>query len=202
VSDVVQESIGRALTRSYLAAWNFGMRRFGITDNLPRARGLLIGEAPGPNTDPFLPLFPEPRNSAGGRLLKYADIPMADWIGKLVKMNLCDETWSVRRAVAGRARALAFLFDERNYFEKRPLRVLLLGARVARAWGCYGPFGYEEHAYGLNPIVTSRSVASDKTLRVAWIPHPSGKNRAYNSRRNQLRARRAVLWAIGERDVP
>ncbi len=191
MSDLAQESIGRVLTQSYLAAWNFGMRRFGITDDLPRPRGLLIGEAPGPNTDPFLPLFPEPRNSAGGRLLKYAEVPTSDWIGKLMKMNLCDGSWSVRRAVAGRARAIAFLLNKRNYHDGRPLRVLLIGARVARAWSCYGPFGYEEHG-----------MVSCTSLLIAWIPYPSGKNRLYNSRRNQLRARRAVLWAMGDRNDP
>ncbi len=189
--DLAQEVVGRALTQSHLAAWNFGMRRFGITDDLPAPRGLLVGEAPGPNTDPFLPLFPEPSQSAGGRLLKYAGVPTADWLGKLVRMNLCDGTWSARRAVAGRARALAFLLDQRNYHDGTPLRVLLLGARVARAWSCFGAFGSVEMEH-----------RSDASLRVAWIPHPSGKNLLYNSRRNQLRARRAVLWAIGDRPTP
>lgn len=202
MSDLAQEVVGRTLTQSHLAAWNFGMRRFGITDDLPRPRGLLVGEAPGPNTDATLPLFPEPVNSAGARLLKYADVALVDWLGKLVRMNMCDGAWSARRAVAGRARALAYLLDEENYHGGRPLRLLLLGARVARAWGCHGAFGHEQHQYGLNPIPARRAGTTDKTLHVAWIPHPSGKNLLYNSRRNQLRARRAVLWAIGDRAAP
>lgn len=191
MSDLAQEVVSAALAQSHLAAWNYGIRRFGIRDDLPSPRGLLIGEAPGPNTDPLLPLFPEPSNSTGARLLKYADVPAAAWLGKLVRMNLCDGTWSARRALAGRARALAFLFDTRNYHDGKPLRVLLLGDRVQREWSCYGPFGYNEMMYFRGP-----------TLRVAWIPHPSGKNLLYNSRRNQLRARRAVLWAMGERARP
>lgn len=190
MTDFAQEVVGRTLAQSHLAAWNLGMRRFGITDDLPQLRGLLVGEAPGPNTDPLLPLFPSP-NSAGSRLLRYAGVPVSDWLGKLARMNLCDGTWSARRVVAGRARALAFLFDEANYHDGEPLRVLLLGARVAAAWGCSRPFGYTEE-YGWR----------DQPLRVAWVPHPSGRNLLYNSRRNQLRARRAVLWAIGERDTP
>lgn len=191
--DLAQEVVGRTMMQSHLAAWNLAARRFGISDDLPRPRGLLVGEAPGPNTDALLPLFPVP-NSAGGRLLKYAGVPAAHFLGKLVRMNLCDGTWSARRAVAGRARAIAFLLDRTNFYKGEPLRVLLLGARVARAWSCYGPFGHVEMLHTTSTRTTP--------IQVAWIPHPSGRNLLYNSRRNQLRARRAVLWAIGERDIP
>jgi hypothetical protein len=103
---------------------------------------------------------------------------------------LCDGLWSARRAVRGRARVLAYLLDPKNFHEGEPLRVLLLGHRVAREWACHGQFGHVRMMY------------PDVTVRVAWIPHPSGKNLLYNSRRNQLRARRAVLWAIGDRQDP
>jgi len=198
MSDLAQDVVATTLRRGHADAWRY----YGLCGKPPAPRGLLVGEAPGPNTNALLPLFPHPSNSAGARLLRYSGVDPADWLGKLVRMNMCDGTWSARRAVAGRARALAFLLDEANYHDGRPLRVLLLGVRVARAWGCSGEFGSDEHQYGLNPIPARRPVASDKTLRVAWIPHPSGRNLLYNSRRNQLRARRAVLWAIGERDAP
>jgi len=192
MSDLAQSVVGRTLEHGHVVAWRLGRRRFGYSGDPPPPRGLLVGEAPGPNTNALLPLFPEPGNSAAGRLLRYADVDPADWIGKLVRMNMCDGTWSARRAVAGRARALAFLFDESNWHGGQPLRVLLLGARVARAWSCFGTFGYDDRFHHKNGVV----------LRVAWIPHPSGRNLLYNSRRNQLRARRAVLWALGERDAP
>jgi hypothetical protein len=191
VTDLAQEVVGRAITQSHLAAWNTGMRVLGITDDVPRPRGLLVGEAPGPNTDPLLPLFPDPASSAGGRLLKFSGADPAAWLGKLVRMNMCEGSWSTRRAVIGRARALAFLLDERNWWRGRPLRVLLLGTRVSESWGCRGAFGYTD-LYGWR----------DRPLRVAWIPHPSGRNLIYNERRNQLRARRAVLWAMGDRVRP
>ena len=188
---------------SHVGAWRKARRLFGWIGAVPPdVRGMLIGEAPGPNTDARLPLFPFPSNSAGARLLRYAAIDPVDWFGKLMRVNLCDGPWSARRAAAGRARALTYLLDESNYHDGEPLRVLLLGARVARAWSCYGSFGYEEHQYGLNPLPSRRPVVSDRALRVAWIPHPSGRNLLYNARRNQLRARHAVLWAIGERSTP
>ncbi len=194
MSDAAQQLVGRVLEDSHAAAWYLGRSRFGYAGTPPSPRGMLIGEAPGPSSDARLPLFPSP-NSAGARLMKYADVAPADWMGKLVRMNLCDGSWSARRAVAGRARALAFLLDETNFRDGAPLRVLLLGARVARAWACYGAFGYEQmiHYVGMPKSVT---------IQVAWIPHPSGRNLVYNDRRNQLRARRAVLWAIGERSSP
>ncbi len=193
MADLAQSVVGMSVDRSHAAAW----KHYGLFGKPPRPRGLLIGEAPGPNTNALLPLFPHPSNSTGARLLRYAGVGAADWLGKLARMNLCDGTWSARRAVAGRARALAYLFDEANFHDGEPLRVLLLGERVARAWSCHGRFGYEVHRYDAR--ATGRA---DFELRVAWIPHPSGKNLLYNLRRNQLRAKRAVLWAIGERTTP
>lgn len=191
MSDLAQDVVAMTLRRGHADAWRF----YGLCGKPPAPRGLLVGEAPGPNTNALLPLFPQPSNSAGARLLRYSGVDPADWLGKLVRMNMCDGTWSIRRAVAGRARALAFLLDKRNHYDGLPLRVLLLGVRVARAWSCYGAFGHVEMIHYFNPSLSI-------PIQVAWIPHPSGRNLAYNSRRNQLRARRAVLWAIGERDAP
>ena len=154
---------------------------------------MLVGEAPGPHTNPKLPLFPEPTNSAAARLLRYAGIPAVDWMGKLVRVNMCDEAWSARRALAGFMHTLGYLLDETNFVDGHPLRVLLLGAKVARAWGKHGAFGHSMNHYAEAPGVT---------LQVAWVPHPSGRNLIYNDRRNQLRARNAVLWACGMRDLP
>lgn len=179
------------LAHQHAAAWRLGRSHFNYKGDLPSPRGLLIGEAPGPNTNVKLPLFPEPRTSAAGRLLAYAGIEASEWMGKLIRMNLCDGPWSERRACAGRARAIEYLLDSANFVDGKPLRVLLLGDRVRRAFSCYGPFGYVVHQY-----------PADVNVHVAWIPHPSGRNRIYNERKNQLRARSAVLWAIGERAKP
>ena len=152
---------------------------------------MLIGEAPGPNTNAKLPLFPEPSNSAAGRLLRYANIEPDVYMGRLVRMNMCDGAWSERRAISGVIRALSYLLDPINFCGDAPLRVLLLGRRVADAWNCgTSLFGYEcrDHA--------------ELKLQIAWIPHPSGRNLAYRERKNQLRARHALLWSIGERWMP
>lgn len=175
----------------HAAAWRVGCAHFGFGGTCPRPRGMLVGEAPGPNTDPGLPLFPSTGSAA--RLMGYAGVAVEDWLGKLVRVNLCDGPWSARRAVSGLARVLEHLLDVSNFHDGEPLRVLLLGARVARVWGCRGSFGHRVELFRGD---------ADHHVSVAWIPHPSGRNLAYNGRRNQLRARRAVLWALGDREEP
>ena len=182
------------LVRSHTAAWRLGRSHFDYSGEPPRPVGLLVGECPGPNTNAKLPLFPSPTNSAAARLLRYAGVEPVEWMGKLLRVNLCTDQWSDRRAAAGAVKTLSFVLDPANYAgDMKLLRVLLLGRRVADAWNCGPePFGYEiRHCTGGHP-----------NLYVAWIPHPSGRNLLYNDRKNQLRARNAVLWAIGERAKP
>jgi hypothetical protein len=175
----------------HINAWVRGMelRMFdpGVGLNLPVVRGLLIGEAPGPHTDGAVPLFPHAPGCAASRLMTYADLKPSDWLGRLRRANLCEENWSRSEANAGVVKALEWLHDRANLFEGSPLRVLLLGRRVADAWRV------GKQSFGF----TKR-----ERLRIAWIPHPSGRCLAYNDRKNQLKARRAVLWAAGMRMTP
>lgn len=181
-------------------AWYAGQEHFGYDGLLPKPHGMLIGEAPGPHTDAQMPLFPKPSNSSAARLIKYADIDPAAYMGKLVRMNLCDDFWSERRAVAGVIRALSYLLDPVNFRDGTPLRVLLLGRRVADAWNCVDrPFGYEPRPFRGD---SKAEYINATVLQLAWIPHPSGRCLLYNDRRNQLRAGRALRWAAGERRTP
>jgi hypothetical protein len=179
----------------HVEAWKRGMelRMFepGIGLNLPAVRGLLIGEAPGPNTDGTIPLFPHQPGCAASRLMGYAGLKPSDWLGRLRRVNLCEESWSQGEANAGVIKAIEWLTADPNLLDGQPLRVLLLGRRVADAWQVGAqPFGF-----------TKRTVNRTR-IRIAWIPHPSGRCLAYNDRKNQLRARRAVLWAAGMRTTP
>ena len=183
------------IAKSHAVAWRYGYDHFDYSGSPPKPRGILIGEAPGPNTDARLPLFPSPTNSAAARLLRYADVEPIDWMGKLFRVNLCQEQWSDRRASAGMVQVLAWLLDPANHTtDGKLLRVLLLGRRVADAWHCeQDPFGYS---------IRYLTGGGHPNLYVAWIPHPSGRNLIYNDRKNQLRARRAVQWVLGERAKP
>ena len=68
---------------------------------------LLIGQAPGPNTDPDRPLAPLPRSSAGGRLAELAGLSPKDYLKTFDRTNLLhtfpgrwkrDDKWPARDA--------------------------------------------------------------------------------------------------------
>ena len=144
--------------------------------------GLLVGEAPGPL--PYgrrLPLFPT-ATSAGGRLMSYAEVTAEEWFGRLRRTNLCPGGWA-RETAEVRAKELRLWCLQQEVLP----RVLLLGVGVRDAWGIRSTatFGYTERG----------------GLEVAWVPHPSARL-IYRHTNNRLKARRAVLWAMGGRSQP
>ena len=106
-----------------------------------------------------------------GRLLLVGDA--ACFFDPIFSSGVYMSMWSARRALAGFMHTLGYLLDETNFVDGHPLRVLLLGAKVARAWGKHGAFGHSMNHYAEAPGVT---------LQVAWVPHPSGRNLIYNDR--------------------
>jgi len=142
------------------------------------ARILIIGQAPGPNTDPAEPLWPEPASGAGGRLAAFAGLTPAEFLARFDRINLLnefpgrkwkrDDTWPVE---PGRVAASAI----------RPLlkgrRVILLGRNVAEAFGLHVPFHTWVGAQGFNAAV---------------VPHPSGRNHFYRDSGNSSVS--AAFW--------
>lgn len=156
---------------------------------------LLVGEAPGPNGSPDLPLDGRP----AARLLECMGFSRGELEGIDVGVklrsyfevrNLLDRPmerpegsrgtdWPAEEAAAA-ARALAVLVE-------REQRVVLLGKRVAAAFGFPG-VGYWSTAHG------------DGMPPMAVIPHPSGIVRLWNDPVNRVRAG-YVLWrALGKID--
>lgn len=135
----------------------------------------IIGEAPGPNTSPKLPVFPLPRSSAGGRLLSYSRMAAGRYLGVFWRRNVYThlQPWSVPEA---RERA-SFIVDDLNKNGIR--RVVLLGGKVGAAFGL--------------PEIWSHGFASQ--LELAVIPHPSGRCRIYNDDSAQRRAGAILRWA-------
>lgn len=136
----------------------------------PRRPVLLVGEQPPERwlTDPVYrekhsPMFPYPPNSAGGRLFKVSDLGLGEYIHGLDRVNLIPtyKRWDVKEA---RANAKALLR------ERQPSHVFLCGRRVASA------FGFQEDTELPHKI---RSGVADAHLIA--IPHPSGRNHAYNN---------------------
>jgi hypothetical protein len=152
---------------------------------------VLIGEAPGPNTDPAFPLFPLPARSAGYYLCKLTGLSTAGYLRTFERHNLLQEhpghnangrgkdRWPVREARAAAGAMLPFLAGR---------RVILVGRRVAEAFGqpreLLDFFSWQEvHVKRWRPLDERPGPVS-----LTCIPHPSGRNHWYNEPGNRERA--------------
>lgn len=145
-------------------------------------RPILIGQAPGPNTDPSLPLYPHPSTSAGGRLAQFMGLGAEDYIDAFERLNLVQEYPGRRKhddkfpLYQARLRA----------GELRPLMrgrtVILMGRKVASAWG--EPVAQAEFFEWVR--------CGTFGTMLAVVPHPSGRNHWYNSSENRQQAR--IFW--------
>lgn len=160
-------------------------RRLGVTDGHVVVHGppiaAIIGEAPGPNTSPKLPLFPLPPRSAGGRLIAYSRIAPAQYLGAFLRRNL------FRTLPRAWDRADARINAERLMAELRLrgiTRVILLGTKVGAAFDV--------------PDLWSHGHAM--SVELVTIPHPSGRCRVYNDVAAQRRAGAMLRWAARLRE--
>ena len=143
----------------------------------PQVRGLIVGENPGPNTHPDLPLFPWPDTSSAGRLLSMSRLTPGEYLGGLYRRNVCRSAWSRFEAKATARELVTVLFDM-----PRDLAVIICGVKAATA------FGFEGYDYW-DPIrLESRQTA-------VIIPHPSGLNRMYNDPTNRELTGAWLRWA-------
>ncbi len=146
---------------------------------------LLIGQAPGPNTEPDLPLYPMPKTSAGGKLLQLTGLTMSVYLAAFDRMNLLydfpgrsgprDDRFP-RRSARVAARAVIQLLEQR--------KVIFVGRNVADAFGyttAVAPF----HDWGYCPKFSFSYVC---------VPHPSGRNHWYNQKMN--RDESAEFWRV------
>lgn len=151
---------------------------------------LLVGQAPGPNTDPDLPLFPVPSTSAGGRLVKVMGIARADYFKCFDRVNLLpyfpgrtrvrDDSFPMAPAKLA-ARVMRPLLANRT--------VILVGRNVADAFELDIPF----HEWRDVPMRRREPLKRQTGLsQLAVIPHPSGRNHWYNHEANRLESR--AFW--------
>lgn len=141
----------------------------------------IIGEAPGHNTSPKLPVFPLPSSSAGGRLISYSKISPAVYLGMFWRKNVYTylEPWS-RADARFRAEGILEIMRLRGI-----TRAVLLGVRVGAAFGLPELWSHgERFGNRLNP-----------GIELAVIPHPSGRCRVYNDVAAQRRAGATLRWA-------
>lgn len=145
-----------------------------IKSSMPN--GLLVGEQPSPNSSSSCPLFPYPLRSSGGRLWRWSNIPVIEYLARIRRINLLHryaKRWSPAEA---RDRAVQLLS------RSRPEKILVCGRRAANAFGVPEWFG---------PIVTTG-------VEIRAIPHPSPRNVFYNEPLNRERAGDALRWLAGQ----
>lgn len=134
---------------------------------------ILIGESNPRSSHPDHALHPYPVGSSGHRLSRILGLTPADYLVRFRRLNLLDgPRWSIPAA-----RDAAEVIRRRG---DGPL--ILLGSRVRRA--------FELEAW------TWFSVGSRGGVWYTVIPHPSGRNVAWNSIQNRIRARTAVAKVI------
>lgn len=141
-------------------------------------RPLLIGQAPGPNTDPDMPLFPSPATSAGGRLARFMGLSELEYLETFDRINLLqnfpgknkvnEDRFPIAKARIA-ADAILPLLSGRT--------AIMVGRNVATA------FGYPMSELEFHSWVLSRGA------RIAVIPHTSGRCFWYNKEENLVRAR-------------
>lgn len=149
-------------------------------------RPLLIGQAPGPRSDPGEPLS----GRCGARLAELAGLQPERFLRDFRRVNL------IERFPGKSAKGDLFPLDLARKGAVQILltgafqstKVVLLGDNVARA------FGFKPGSYPLLRFLPTGATR----LGIAFCPHPSGVNRWWNEKKN-LRAA-AKFWRELARD--
>lgn len=160
-------------------------------------RVLLVGQAPGPNTDPDLPLYPVPVGSAGGRLMTLMGLTRVEYLSLFDRVNLLRE-FPGQRGVK-KERTVDHLTD---HFPLREARIaadaikrlaagrhlVLMGSGVAKAFGIKagGPL-LEWQPLRLHNLY-NENLHGPRELTYMVAPHTSGRSRWYNDPVNRERA--------------
>jgi hypothetical protein len=132
------------------------------------SRLIIFGERPGPNTDPTRPLYPHTTTGAAARLIKLLGVSTEWYLSErnVVRYNAVGDMFTStadpepREYVRGRI-SWHISYDGEPKF-------LFLGRAAANA----GPASLKRLSWG------------EELNRMMVIPHPSGRNRYYNSQAN------------------
>jgi hypothetical protein len=135
------------------------------------SKPLFIGELNPYGADPEFALYPSPPGCSGDRLCRVVlGLDPDEYLERFARTNLCAGKWSLPAARA-RAREIKIAMSRGDFSV-----VVLLGAKVAAAWGVkFLPF-----------VMTRRALV---------LPHPSGRNTRWNSPGEVAMARQALRVA-------
>lgn len=136
---------------------------------------LLLGEDNPYGSDPSFSLYCYPPRCAGYNLRRILGLPQHQYLG-LYRANLCDGTWSIKRA---RERAAELLVP----LSPHPV-IVMLGRKVTDAMRRAAMIDGE--------IVPFSTTGCCPGLRLVSLPHPSGRNAAMWSGNARERARQIL----------
>lgn len=139
---------------------------------------ILVGELNPYGADPQYALYPLPRQASGARLQEILAISTTDYLKGHDRVNLCTGTYDPKRAAAYAQQ----LHTGREF----GTGLVLCGVRVAAAFRAAAALTEDE----LKPF----SLGTYAHLWYLTIPHPSGRNRAWNAPDAADRAR--VLYDL------
>lgn len=152
---------------------------------------VLIGMAPGPNTDPRAPLFPMPASSAGGRLQQFSGLTRHGYFRLFDRVN-CLTHFPGKSGSTGEdlfpmreARRAAEI--HKQHFRGR--RIIFVGRQVAEV---FGHPKQEMDWFEWSNCETWR-------YRCSVIPHTSGRNHFWNTEENRELAKKFFQDEINSR---
>jgi uracil-DNA glycosylase len=142
---------------------------------------VIIGEAPGPQDSGAFPLLGTNMRAAGARLRAMSGLSMPEW-RSVVRVNLVSHPLVGREWPRQNARITATSWKHSLLQGKR---VILLGSKVCNAFG---------YAHGVDHAHCEwREQAG---YEAASIPHPSGRNLAYNDLAVKLAVGKFLLLTL------
>lgn len=131
-----------------------------------------IGEAPGPHSGENCPLWPVGQGTAGYRLCKMTGLSRRAYLHETSRLNLLP--WYSPHWRSDDAQAAAGNIRGSNLFVGRS--VILVGRRV---YDAFFPMSNDWLLFEWMPL-SGIATSGLWCARLACIPHPSGRNRAWN----------------------
>lgn len=171
-----------------------------LLDEVAGCRVLLLGEDNPQSSEPEHALYPYPEGCAGNRLQSdILQVETSTYLG-LWRTNLCCPSWSTK---AARARAAALLELRDPPWDT----IVMLGAKVAGIVGRPNmePFESCRRVAAPEPGVAVRFDLFGEAfapipgeLQLVYLPHPSGRCRAWNDPGAAARARMVMRSCVPE----
>lgn len=128
-----------------------------------RPKLVIFGERPGPNTDPERPLFPHTTTGAAARLIRLLGLTQEEYLATVTRYNVVGDFHSRTNTNFARAYVADKMQWHRSY--DGIVRFVFCGKAAAQA----GPPEVRKLGFG------------ETWHDCMVIPHPSGRNRFYNS---------------------